>query len=62
MARKIYIEKERYLKDAPEEVQKTLKELGFDEDFNFGQTFGEFLKEKGEDIEFLDKNLEIRED
>lgn len=36
MVRKIYIEKERYLKDAHEDVQRTLKELGFDEDFNFG--------------------------
>ena len=46
MIKKIYIKKNVYLKDTPEDVQQTLRELGINEDFDFGQTFGEFLKEK----------------
>ena len=46
MNKKICVKKNVYLKDAPKDVQQTLRELGFDETFDFGQTFGDFLKEK----------------
>lgn len=59
MIKKIYIKKNVYLKDAPEDVQQTLRQLGINEDFDFGQTFGEFLKEKGVDVKFIEENLEV---
>lgn len=46
MINKVYIKKHVFIKDAPKDVQQTLRELGFNETFDFGQTFGDFLKEK----------------
>lgn len=48
-----------FLKDAPKDVQQTIRELEFDENFDFGQTFGEFLKEKGVNVEFIEEDLEV---
>lgn len=48
MNKKICVKKNVYLKDAPEDVQQTLRELGFDETFDSDQTFGDFLKKKKE--------------
>lgn len=59
MNKKIYVKKNVYLKNAPKDVQQTLRELGFDENFDFGQTFGEFLKEKGVNVEFIEEDLEV---
>ena len=47
-----------FLKDSPKDVQQTLRELGFDETFDFGQTFGDFLKEKEIDVEFIEEDLD----
>lgn len=57
MVKKIYVKKNVFLKDAPKDVQQTLRELGFDETFDFGQTFADFLKEKGIDVECIEENL-----
>lgn len=59
MIKKIYVKKNVFLKDAPKDVQQTLRELGFDENFDFGQTFREFLNEKGIDVEFIEEDLEV---
>ena len=59
MIKKIYVKKNVFLKDAPKDVQQTLKELEFDETFDFGKTFGDFLKEKGIDVECIEENSEI---
>ena len=58
MIKKIYVKKNVFLKDAPKAVQQILRGLGFDENFDFGQTLGEFLKEKGVDVEFIEENLD----
>lgn len=58
MNKKICVKKNVYLKDAPEDVQQTLRELGFDETFDSGQTFGDFLKKKGIDVECIEENLD----
>ena len=59
MIKKIYVKKNIFLKDAPKDVQQILKELGINEDFDFGRTFREFLKEKGVDVEFIEEDLEV---
>lgn len=59
MIKKIYVKKNIFLKDAPKDVQQILKELGINENFDFGQTFGEFLKEKGVNVEFIEEDLEV---
>lgn len=58
MVKKIYVKKNIFLKDSPKDVQQTLRELGFDETFDFGQTFGYFLKEKEIDVEFIEEDLD----
>ena len=58
MVKKIYVKKNVFLKDSPKDVQQTLRELGFDETFDFGQTFGDFLKEKEIDVEFIEEDLD----
>ena len=58
MVKKIYVKKNIFLKDSPKDVQQTLRELGFDETFDFGQTFGYFLKEKEIDVGFIEEDLD----
>lgn len=54
MIKKIYVKKNVFLKDAPKDVQQTLRELGFDENFDFGQTFADFLNRKGVAVTAID--------
>lgn len=54
MVKKIYVKKNVFLKDAPKDVQQTLRELGFDETFDFGQTFADFLNREGVAVTTID--------
>lgn len=58
MINKVYIKKHVFIKDAPKDVQQILRELGFDENFDFGKSFGDFLKEKEIDVEFIEEDLD----